>query len=245
MKNKNLFFYIIIIVLLILFSFFFKKISNLKTEIENKEKLTLALTDTITTYKNLYNQTVSEKRTIQTNLKEVKNTNIKLTKNQSKLFNKINEVSKEKKIISAAYIELKYKYDSLLLGGGNYDTINNTIEYVGDTNNLYYYFLVDNVRRVDTLKESNLNIKSLEIHNEQFIEFHWENNKKEGYPISFSITNTNDNIIVTNLDSYAIPNIKKEIVDPNFWQKTKRWIKKNGNKIIWFAGGFAGGVVLE
>ena len=77
--------------------------------------------------------------------------------------------------------------------------------------------------------------------NEQFIDFHWNDNKKEGYPVSFSVTNTNQFFKTIDIDSYIIPNIDKEVLDPTGWQKFTKWTVKNGKIIITVGVGAAAG----
>ena len=77
--------------------------------------------------------------------------------------------------------------------------------------------------------------------NTQFIEFHWKNEKKIGYPIAFSVTNSNDLFKTTNIDSYVIPEIKKETVKPSFWNNLGTFFNTTGGKVLWFGiGGLAG-----
>jgi hypothetical protein len=52
---------------------------------------------------------------------------------------------------------------------------------------------------------------------------------------------------VSEINSYAIPNLKKEIVDPTGWEKVGVWLKKNGKTIGYAVGGVvvgAGGTYM-
>jgi hypothetical protein len=87
--------------------------------------------------------------------------------------------------------------------------------------------------------EPSLLFRHLEIPNEQFVDFHWKNEKKKGYPISFSISNSNKYIKTTNVESYAIPSLNKLNINPNGWQKFGNFMIKNGKTVIYIGIGGA------
>ena len=89
-----------------------------------------------------------------------------------------------------------------------------------------------------------LTFQSLTLPNTQFIEFHWKNDNKVGYPVAFSVTNTNDYFRIINIDSYIIPEIKQSTLKPTFWSKVGDFFTKSGGKLIWFGAGGVGGAVL-
>jgi hypothetical protein len=89
-----------------------------------------------------------------------------------------------------------------------------------------------------------LTFQYLTLPNTQFIEFHWKNDKKVGYPVAFSVTNTNDYFRIINIDSYIIPEIKQSTLKPTFWSKVGDFFTKSGGKLIWFGAGGVGGAVL-
>ena len=64
-----------------------------------------------------------------------------------------------------------------------------------------------------------------------------------GYPVSFSITNSNDFFKTENIESYVIPNITKEHLNPNGWQKVQNFYYKNKNSVIYTTIGVGVGVL--
>lgn len=218
------------------------RIGNLKDKYQSEVKLKNALLDSVDTYQNKEGQWVSEKLTIQANLKELQKMNGQLTADQNKLLNKIKEVNKENSIITAALIQANFKVDSLMHDGDVLiDTLNKTVEFIQlDNPDIKYDFLARGVLPYPPNTKPTLLINNLSLPNEQFIEFHWIDNKKEGYPIAFSVTNTNKYVKVNNINSYAIPELKKEVINPTGWGKVGQWLVKNG-KVVGFV---AGGVII-
>ena len=135
--------------------------------------------------------------------------------------------------------------DSLLLKGQvTIDTAHKKItffdKYVDGKKTMNYNFTVGNVIPSPTNAKPTLLIGLLEFPNSQLVEFHWKNNKKEGYPIAFSVSNSNDFFRTVNVDSYIIPEINKEKIKPTGWQKFGSFFSKTGNRLI-FVG--IGGVI--
>ena len=151
--------------------------------------------------------------------------NDKLNDNQKALFKRIKELDNDNKLLAAANIRMKIMIDSLndVISVGIIDRINNSIDFNYNGEDLKYNFTVNNVIPFNIYKNVEHKINSLEIPNEQFIDFHYVDNKD--YPISFSITNTNKYINVYDIDSYIIPEIKPKELKLNFFQKTFKKIK--------------------
>jgi hypothetical protein len=128
------------------------------------------------------------------------------------------------------------------------DTTNKTVEFIEPNNpDIKYHFTARGVLPFPTNIKPTLLINNITLPNEQFVEFHWLDNKKEGYPIAFSVTNTNKFVKVYDVNSYAIPELKKEIVNPTGWEKVGQWFVKNGKIVGYVAGGIvvgAGGTYL-
>ena len=76
-----------------------------------------------------------------------------------------------------------------------------------------------------------MKFNKFELPNKQFVNFFWGDKKKD-YPISFSVSNSNDYFKTVNIDSYAIPQLQKDVVNPSAWGKITAWIKKSGGFII-------------
>lgn len=227
-----------------------QKILKLKDEKQSAENLNAALHDSITYYQNKNKEWVAEKLTIQTTIKNLEKLYGQLTDVQRELLARVKEVNKKNDIITAALIDANFKIDSLLIIAGKngsevtVDTTNKKINF----NNLAskdtsFLFDID----INHVLPSHLDVKpsmlfkSIEIPNKQFVEFHWKNDKKKGYPISCTVTNTNKYIKVVNLESYAIPPLNKLHLNPTGWQKVENFFIKNGRTIIYIGLGAAAG----
>jgi len=215
------------------------RIDNLKDKYTTEVNLKNALLDTVNRYQNKQKEWVVEKLTIQTSLKDFKKMNGQLTIDQKRLLNKINDVNNKNNIITAALIRANFVIDSLLLGGTiHIDTTNKTIEFLNlKDSNLRYDFFVSGVLPYPPNSEPSFFVNKLILPNEQFIEFHWTDNKKDNFPISFSVSNSNKYVKVYDINSYAIPNLKKETLNPTGWEKISQWISKNGKIVGYVAGG--------
>ena len=128
-------------------------------------------------------------------------------------------------------VQSELKIDSLQ-ANANVEVKDSSILF-SETNQYFNYKIkVDNVIPFKEYSPS-LYFEQIRVYNKQFIEFHWENNKQYGYPISFSITNSNPYFDVTDMDSYVIPNIKKEEIKPTFWKKVGNFFSDGKNKVVW------------
>jgi hypothetical protein len=83
-------------------------------------------------------------------------------------------------------------------------------------------------------------IDSLNLYNKQFIEFHWLNERKDGYPVSFTVRNSNPYFKTYDIESYIIPEVQKSQLKPNIWQKTGNFYRKNR---VPFAVGVGAGIL--
>jgi len=250
---------IALVILLLLFGgtiihFKNKKISDLQTELKVEIKLRDALLDSVKFYKNKRDELVAEKLTIQETIKNLEKMYGQLTADQKDLIERIKQMSKDNSVIAAALIRTEFKVDSLLhrpIPGGpdtRIDTAKKTIEFT-DTTNLSptskyfkYDLVIGNVLPISAIPKYNglepsLLFKHIEIPNEQFAEFHWKNNKKKGYPISFSISNSNKYIKVIGVESYAIPPLDKLVLNPSGWDKFGNFMIKNGRTIMYIGIG--------
>jgi hypothetical protein len=223
-----------------------KKIASLKDEVKTEVKLRDALLDTIDVYKNKRDELVAEKLTIQETIKKLEKMYGQLNENQQELIQRIKELGKKNEVIAAALIKTDVKIDSLLAKdkeNGNVVTVDTTKKMVNINNlaskdtSFVYDIDVNNVLpALPTIKPYFL-FKSIEIPNKQFAEFHWKNDRKKGYPISFSISNSNKYIKVTGVDSYAIPPLDKLKINPSGWDKFGNFIIKNGKTILYIGIG--------
>lgn len=244
--NINLTTIIIIgIILIIIFGGGFSimnRINNkVKTELEEERKLVAALNDSLRITTNKYGEVVSEKLTLQTTIENLENTNIQLTEDQKELIRRLGITEKEKDVISAALIKANVFIDSLMHMGEV--TIGDSIITFIETNNPNIQYTIDilNAMPVNTESTPKLLFKNLNIPNDTYVEFFWEDNKNDGYPVSFSVTNTNKYMEVYNIESYAIPSLQKEEIDPNAWQSFNQWLDDvSGNSGRYVVGGLIG-----
>ena len=208
---------------------------------EAELRLNNALDDSLRTYKNSNDELVYEKYTLQATNTQLKEVRDRLTENQKKLIDRVNELKKDKDVFAAALAQQKVVVDSLIQVATKIDTINNTISFDNTSDTIKYNITVLNA--IPAKGVPTLQINNLEIPNEVFIEFNWEN--EELYPVSFSLTNSNPMFKVNDIDSYVIPELKKEEIDPTKWMKIKNWFKENGKKVgIFLGGAIVGGLVV-
>ena len=234
------------------------KINKLEDKLVSEENLKNALVDSVSSYKNEKNEWVSEKLTIQTSISELEKDKVQLTKSQKELMARVlnvekekEKIKKEKEVIAAALLQTKIVVDSLShVGETVVDTTSKLIVFsdkyentINDINyNVNYSLTIGNVLPVNPLVKPTLFVDSLYFPNEQFVDFHWNNEKKKGYPISFSVSNSNGFYKTTNIDSYAIPNLKKELVNPTGWQKFTSFFDRNSQKLVYIGVGGALGI---
>lgn len=245
--EKNRWAILLIIILLLLGGGLLKrqsnKINDLNDKYQSEVNLKKALLDTVTTYQNKEGDWVNEKRTMQADYTDLLKDKDNLTAEQKRLLRKIGEVNKEKDVIAAALYDANITIEGLTHGGIIVvDTTKKIVDFIETKNpDIRYNFRALGVLPFPTDSEPKFIINKLSLPNEVFIEFHWLNEKKEGYPMAFSVTNTNKYIETYNVNSYAIPEIKPTILDPTGWQKIGQWFEKNGKVVIYVAGGVAVG----
>lgn len=218
-----------------------KALNAVKVEESNLRK---ALTDTLTHFQTKEGDWGVEKRTLQTELSVLKDNNLNLTENQKKLVKEVERQNKNAQTIAAAIIELKAE----IAGLKNEQPINqtdSTVQFAYNSIDLQYDFTIYNVKPLE-FKTPTLSINRISFPNTQSVNFHWRDDKKEGYPVAFSVTNTNPYFKINDIQSYAIPEIKKSELKPTFWQKVNKFGKSSGGKIVIFgAGVITGGILLN
>jgi hypothetical protein len=208
------------------------RIKKIKNKYQTEINLKNALSDSITTYQNKEKEWVAEKLTIQGSVKDLQKINDQLNFSQKELLARVKEVEKNNSVITAALIETNVIIDSLKKYKIYIDTTNKNIVFSDSTKNLKYKINVGYVIPAYKDKMPTLTFQQFLLPNKQFIEFHWKNDKKKGYPIAFSVSNSNDYFKTVNIDSYAIPELTKEKVNPNGWQKIGNFFIKSGKTVI-------------
>lgn len=216
-----------------------------KDKYETEVKLKEALLDTVHIYKNKEDEWVSEKKTLQTTIKYLDQNIGVLSSSQKELLVRIKNIEKSNTIIAAALIKTNVVVDSINnIVGGIVDSSKNTVTFRDSIPNLQFDFTMHMVKPVSANIKPLLSINKIILPNTQFVDFYWKNDKKEGYPISFSVTNSNKYFKTYDINSYAIPELDKPIIKPNGWQKTGAWFKKNGQKITYVGVGVAAAIVV-
>jgi hypothetical protein len=223
------------------------KVDNLKDKLETEIKLKDALMDSIRYHKNKYNELVAEKLTIQETIKNLEKINGQLTASQKELMRRVIELNDKNAVIAAALVQNQIIIDSLIhQGQTTIDTTKKTINfndnYKEGKKEFSYSFTIGKVLPAYMNEKPTLRIDSLYFPNKQFISFQWKKVKGKNYPISFSVSNSNDFFKTVNLDSYAIPALKKDEIDPNKWQKIGNFFRKNGQTLMYIGIGGAVGV---
>lgn len=224
-----------------------RNIVNAKEQkIISAENLAKALNDTIHFYKDKYGNLIAEKLTLQTTISALQDSTKILTLNQKELVYKIKTSENNTNIISAALIKSQLKIDSLMnITSGTYDSKDNTISFEDSVRDMQFDITVTNARPFNLNLKTGINFNYLNFPNTQFITFQWDNNKSLNYPISFTITNSNKYMAVTNIDSYAIPTLQKKQLNPTFWNKLGTWFKTNGHIAEGIVGGFIVGWLIH
>jgi hypothetical protein len=244
---KNLKKYIIIIIIAIILILLLiayiqhNKIVNLKNKYQTETNLKNALNGSIIKYQNKEKEWVSEKLTLQESTKNLEKINDQLTITQKELLVRVKEIEKNNSIITAALIETNVVIDSLKKYKIYIDTTDKNIVFSDSTKNLKYIINVGYIIPAYKDKSPTLTFNQFMLPNKQFVEFYWKNDKKNGYPITFSVSNSNDYFKTVNIESYAIPEITKEKVDPNGWQKFGNFFIRNGKMVIAVGVGAIGG----
>ena len=250
-KNNRWAIVVVIILLLLgtgIFKFQRNKIDEWKNKHQTEVKLRNALVDTVSYYKNAHGEVVAEKLTLQVSVKDLEKMRDELTAEQQDLLDRIKDGNKKNTVIAAALVDAELIIDSLLAQG--IVTINSkdtTITFTDTTKYLEYELVVGKAIPVISDIKPTLLFKHLRFPNKQEVKFEWEDDKKEGYPIKFSMSNSNPYYKINEINSYAIPNLQKKVIMPTGWEKVGIWLKRNGKVVGYVVGGVvvgAGGTYM-
>jgi hypothetical protein len=209
-----------------------KSIKDVKIEESNLRK---ALADTLHHFQTKEGDWGAEKLTMQTELSNLQDKNLVLSENQKTLVKQVEQQNKTSQTIAAALIELTAKVEGLTNEKPIHQT-DSSVQFAAKTPDFEYDLTVFNVKPFE-LKTPTLTLNRIAFPNKQTVNFHWKDDRKEGYPVSFSVVNTNQYFKVTDIQSYAIPELTREKVKPTFWQKVGQLSKTTGGKIVTFAIG--------
>ena len=223
------------------FSLMNRNKNRLKADLQQERNLVAALNDSLRVTTNKYGEVVNEKLTLQTSMDRLEELNDKLTEDQRELVRRLQASEREKAVINAALIRANFIIDSLLHAGDV--LVGDSIITFIELNNPDIRYTIDvlDVKPIDSLLTPKLLFRNLNIPNDTYVEFFWKDDKREGYPVSFSVINTNKFMKVHNIESYAIPSLQKEDLDPNAWQRFNQWLDNvGGNAGRYVVGGAIG-----
>ena len=202
----------------------------------------IALEDSVDVYQNKEGEWVAEKKTLQGDISTLEDENVNLTENQTNLLARLKRANKKNDVFAAALAQQEVVIDSLINTVATIDTVNHTIAFEANTDSIEYKIKVLNVKPMESLSPI-LVIQELKIPNEVFVEFHWEDGKT--HPVAVSMTNSNTFFKTNDIDSYAIPELQKDVVKPTGWKKIGNFFKNSGKYIgIFGAGALVGGLII-
>lgn len=167
----------------------------------------------------------AERMTLQVDLNQLRADTALLNKDKRELLRRITQTKYEKSIITAALIETKIKTKVIYVTKPSAVT-DSSVAFVSKTDSISFKATVLNVQPI-AHRTPSFRLDSLTLSNKAFVNFKW-GAKKEGYPISFSVTNSNPLFKTVNIESYAIPELSKVAIRPTFFKKLGTGIRTYG-----------------
>jgi hypothetical protein len=233
------------IVLIILLCVMFFKVTNMSNNLDKAarkqeltEKLLYALQDSMRVVTKANGEMAYERKTLQAELKDLKNQNLNLSSNQKYL---LNQIEGTKNLINAGLIDIAVKLNGVYNTNSKF-TNDSTVNFTHNSDSIKYNIDIKNVARYKELNPV-MKFNQFEIPNKMVVDFKW-GEKKEGYPVSFTVSNSNPMYKVNDIQSYVIPEIKKEDVKPTGWQKFKKKFNQYGKYVTGFGVGAGLGLLL-
>lgn len=237
------------VVLMILFGggfgFMGMQIKKTNDKLAEQVNLNNALNDKLKFTQNYLEETVATKLTLQTTINKLEDLNGDLSNNQKELVSRIKNLEKDNNIISAALVRTEAKLDSALFDDGDVVIGDNYVSYAQVTDTIEFDLTMNNVQPIKPYKDPTVMFNQLRVPNKQFIEFKWENDE-EYYqrPISFSVSNSNPLVETTEADSYTIPEVNYNALNPTFGEKVGEFFEKPAVKWTTRAIIFGGGIYV-
>jgi hypothetical protein len=234
-KRNFLFIIIQLIIVFLLFQYHQTVENNLETKLKEQTSLTRAMRAEMTQLKNQDNELVSSKISLNADLEEVKKNYEYLSTNQKKI---VDRMSKDKKSFAGTIADMEVRMGSLTVDGSAVN--DSTVSFSVESDTISFKAKVNGVAPLNN--NPKLEIKDLKIPNDMSVVFNW-GEKKDGYPSTVSIVNSNPLFKVNNIDSYVIPEIRKEEIKPTFFQRMGRTFNTSKTPFIIGVGVGAAGVV--
>jgi hypothetical protein len=244
-KNRTSEFILICLLLLVLvggFGLWRSMVNKHKAELAQANNYKNALTTQMKVYKDANGNIWAEHLTLQVSLNQLRADTARLNSEKRELLHRIMETQHGKAVIAAALIKTKVKTRVIYVPKPT-DTTDSTVTFVSKTDSISFKATVANVYTIPTRTPS-FRLDSLSLDNKTYVNFKW-GAKKEGYPVSFSVTNSNPLFKTVNIESYAIPELSKTELRPTFFQKLGTGISTHG--VVFGVGaiiGFGTGVYL-
>jgi hypothetical protein len=200
------------------------RLNRYREQVAEQNSLIQAVSGKVTYYKNSLNEEVATKVTMQASLKTLQSQNSILSENQREL---VERIKNNKKIIAAGLAQINFKIDRIESEAST--VTDTTVTFNVSTDSISYDLMVEGVKPIGVNPKHVLT--SLRATNKMEVVFDW-GDKKDGYPVKFSVANSNPLFKVGNIDSYVIPEIKKEELKPTFGQKIRKGIRDNKTAFI-------------
>jgi hypothetical protein len=237
---KNILIGVLIFLILIMSFLYNGRLEKHETEVAKTEMLLEAITDKMDSAIVENGKLKYTKKTLQADIKDLRSLEESLTQEQKALLTKVEKANKDKKIIAAALIKTKAELEAIK-GKTNFKN-DTTLVLSMASDSLSYEIEVTGVALAGDSAQHE--IVKLTIPNEMYIDFKW-GSKKEGYPVSLSVTNSSPFMKTSNIESYIIPEISKEEIKPNGFQKIGKFITNNKTPFtIGFGAGIATMLIL-
>ena len=184
----------------------------------------------------------AERNALQVSLFQLRADSTLLTAQKKELLKRITATGDAKNVIAAALIETKVKANSIQVIKPVTVT-DSTVTFAAKTDSISFKATVTNVQALPH-RIASFHLDSLTLSNKSYVNFKW-GAKKEGFPVSFSITNSNPMFKTVNIESYIIPEISKTALQPTFFEKVGTGIRTHGMAFgIGSVVGFAGATYL-
>lgn len=203
--------------------------NNTEGKLREKVKLEQALRAEMEVSKDDLGNVTSEKLALQASVKDLNKIKDELTLEKQQLLGFVEKQDKQNKLLAAAIVQMGVEVKELRAGVPVAIT-DSSAQFAVVTDTISYRAEIANVRIIPNIPPTLL-IRDLKIPNQSQVSFQW-GEKKEGYPVSFKITNTNPLFKTYNIESYAIPELKKEVVRPNLGQRLGLTIKNGKTPFV-------------
>lgn len=216
-KSYKLTLILIGIIILLSLAFAWEINSRNKATDHLKQEIALrsALQSEMVITKDKLGHETAEKVSLQTDVKTLVEMKDKLSADKQELITLVQAQDKNHKLIAAAVVKTVIVVKEITITKP-VATTDSSASFAITTDSISYDAKVSGIH-LDSTKVPSLVVRNLTLPNTSEVSFQW-GDKQNGYPVSFKIKNSNPYFKVQNLDSYAIPELKKTTVRPNFFQ---------------------------